>query len=370
MKIVFLCKRRYMNKDVIMDRYARLYEMPRKLAQLGHQVECFSFSYQSVSDSGTWPHQVDNGRLVWHSRFGKGLLPVRLMRHLLELDAFLRDFQPDVVIAASDIPNVVLGRVMAHRHGARFVADLYDNFESFPQSKIPGFCSVFRWAVRRADVVTCVSPTLMGLVKDSYRVTGKVLFLPSTIDDAVFTRLDKTLAREKLGLPGGAKLIGTAGALYREKGIADLYGAWDCLKYDEDLHLVLAGPQNGSISIPDGERVHYLGSIDHKQVATLFNALDVGVMCIPDDRFGQYCFPQKAYEMLACGLPVVSSKVGAMAALLEETPNTLYEFGDSVALAGSIASQLLEKQLPDISIKDWTEVIAEAELEIRKLLES
>jgi hypothetical protein len=38
MRVVFLCKRRYMAKDVIVDRYARLNEIPRQLANLGHQV--------------------------------------------------------------------------------------------------------------------------------------------------------------------------------------------------------------------------------------------------------------------------------------------------------------------------------------------
>ena len=38
MRIAFLCKRRYMGKDVIDDRYGRLYEFPFQLARLGHEV--------------------------------------------------------------------------------------------------------------------------------------------------------------------------------------------------------------------------------------------------------------------------------------------------------------------------------------------
>jgi hypothetical protein len=38
MRIAFLCKRQYMGKDVILDRYARLYEIPYQLARLGHTV--------------------------------------------------------------------------------------------------------------------------------------------------------------------------------------------------------------------------------------------------------------------------------------------------------------------------------------------
>jgi len=35
MKIAFLCKRRYMDKDVVADRYGRLYEIPYQLSRLG-----------------------------------------------------------------------------------------------------------------------------------------------------------------------------------------------------------------------------------------------------------------------------------------------------------------------------------------------
>ena len=42
-----------MSKDVILDKYARLYEIPNQLAHLGHQVECFCLSYQSHNE-GTW----------------------------------------------------------------------------------------------------------------------------------------------------------------------------------------------------------------------------------------------------------------------------------------------------------------------------
>lgn len=38
MRIAYLCKRQYMSHDVIVDRYARLYEQPRQLALRGHEV--------------------------------------------------------------------------------------------------------------------------------------------------------------------------------------------------------------------------------------------------------------------------------------------------------------------------------------------
>ena len=66
MRIAFLCKRRYMSKDVILDRYARLYEIPRQLALLGHEVLGLCMSYQNAAP-GQWTHDAAPGTLQWES---------------------------------------------------------------------------------------------------------------------------------------------------------------------------------------------------------------------------------------------------------------------------------------------------------------
>ncbi|HEY3520428.1 MAG TPA: glycosyltransferase, partial [Rhodanobacteraceae bacterium] len=138
MRIAFLCKRRYMSKDVIVDRYARLYEIPFQLAKLGHEVRGYCLSY-GVATEGEWEHEAAPGKLHWESRsLGRWKLPTLatyphyVLRHV-------RGFRPDMIIGASDIPHVVLGAWVAKRLGVPFAADLYDNFEGFGQARIPGF---------------------------------------------------------------------------------------------------------------------------------------------------------------------------------------------------------------------------------------
>ena len=73
MRIAFLCKRRYMGKDVIDDRYARLYEIPYQLAECGHDVLGLCLSYYRDSE-GEWQHPTHTGNLAvvnvpanWHA---------------------------------------------------------------------------------------------------------------------------------------------------------------------------------------------------------------------------------------------------------------------------------------------------------------
>lgn len=46
MRVVVLTKRQYTNRDVIDDRYGRLWEIPLGLAREGHEVTCVCLSYR------------------------------------------------------------------------------------------------------------------------------------------------------------------------------------------------------------------------------------------------------------------------------------------------------------------------------------
>lgn len=368
MRIAFLCKRRYMSKDVILDRYARLYEMPYQLARLGHDVHGWCLSYGNA-EQGAWEHEAEPGRLRWEScSCGNWRLPL-LAGYPRRLLRRLRSFAPDLVIGASDIPHVALGAWLAHRLRVAFVADLYDNFEGFGQARIPGFVPALRHAVCGADLVTTTSAPLRDFVIDTYKTRGVVVAMPSTVDKAIFHPRDKLDCRRKLGLPEDARLIGTAGGLTRDKGIAALYAAWDRLKDDmPNLHLVLAGPHKASLPPPHHERVHDLGAIPHERVAELFSALDVGIISILDTPFGRYCFPQKAYEMLACGLPVAATRIGVMTDLLASTPQALYRPDDAGDLARVVLALVAKPTRPEVVIKDWAQIIGGLERKLRALV--
>jgi teichuronic acid biosynthesis glycosyltransferase TuaC len=247
--------------------------------------------------------------------------------------------------------------------------NLYDNFESFGLARIPGSVHAFRRAVRQADAVTCTSRTLAQHVRDTYRARGTVIAMPSTVDKDTFRVRDKAECRRSLGVPEHAKLIGTAGGLHADKGVATLYEAYARLAADDpSLHLVLAGPTDKRLLPPTGPRVHHLGCLPHRQVAMLFSALDVGVIYLRDTPFGRFCFPQKAYEMAACGLPIVAAEVGDMCHLLANHPKSLYRPDDAGDLAESVCEQLRAPQAPAVQIDDWRTIVNELEPMLYRLL--
>jgi glycosyltransferase involved in cell wall biosynthesis len=368
MRIAFLCKRRYMSKDVILDRYARLYEFPFQLAKLGHTVGGFCLSYQG-HDRIEESHGALPGHLHWESRsLGRLVLP-SLVGYSHALLRRLRNFAPDLLIGASDIPHVVLSAWLARQLKVPYAVDLYDNFEGFGQARIPGMVSALRKAVRHASLVTTTSAPLKELVTTVYRARCEVISMPSTVDTSIFRPMERLACRKSLDLPATVPLIGTAGGLYQDKGVETLYKAWKIVKRQHSIvRLVLAGPVDAHLPPPVDDRVHYLGSLPHARTAELFNALDVGAICIRDTPFGRYCFPQKAHEMLACGLPVAAADVGAMPDLLAETSSCLYQADNPESLASVLLAQLENPIASTVAIDDWEKLIGSIEPKLAKLI--
>lgn len=369
MRISFLCKRRYMGKDVIDDRYARLYEIPYQLARLGHEVHGWCLGYQGQAATEC-QHEASPGHLSWSAHSLAGTKLFDLLRYPNRLQSELRRFAPQLLIGASDIPHVALTHWLSKRLGVPYVVDLYDNFEGFGQARIPGMTAVLHRSVREAKLVMTTSELLASLVRDKYQAKGEVIALPSTIDKARFRPLDSIECRHALGLPMNARLIGTAGGLHADKGVGTVYAAWQQIASElPDAHLVLAGPLDRTLKPPQGERVHYLGELPHARMPELFSALDVGMIYLRETAFGRYCFPQKAYEMLACGLPVIAARVGAMVNLFADAPENLYRPDDADDLARCIRHQLGRPNRSQHEIEDWATVVGKLEPRLRALME-
>lgn len=358
-----------MSKDVILDRYARLYEIPNQLALLGHEIECFCLSYQS-HEEGFWDETNSEKKLKWYSKSYIGIQKAKILTYPFHLLDKLKKYQPDLIVAASDIPHIVMGSWCAKKLRVSFAVDLYDNFEGFGQAKIPGMKKLLRKAVCNAQLITTTSQPLAEFVLEEYQAKGNIISMPSTIDKTIFYPDDKMQARKKLGLKKDRKYIGTAGGLYKDKGIKVIYDAWEVIKeIVPDVDLVLAGPFESDCPPPNDNRIHYLGSLTHQDVATLFQALDVGIISILDTPFGRYCFPQKAYEMLACNLSVVVASIGEMKHLFAQEPNMLFEAENSDDLAKKIRLQLSRPIQHHICIEDWSMIIRSLEPKLKALID-
>lgn len=304
----------------------------------------------------------NNVQVMWHSMNAGRLKIPGLIRYVRCAKRLIRDFKPDVILACADSFYGIIGTRLAKKMGTRCVFDLYDNFASFGSAYVPGVLPLYRLAVRTAEGVTCVSSALKGLVTKRYGRTRPTVVISNAIQTGVFYPRDKNTCRHLLGLPTHATIIGTAGALYRNRGIGALLRGFEQLAaQDSAIHLALAGPRDKTFRSASVDRVHDLGILSPEKVPLLINALDVAVVCNRDSAFGRYCFPQKAYEIMACRIPLVAAGVGTMEELLAAHPESLFAPNNATDLARAVRTQLRTPRVCDMKIPTWDDMAARLE---------
>jgi glycosyltransferase involved in cell wall biosynthesis len=358
-----------MGKDLLDDRFGRFRELPLGLARLGHDVKGIALGYhrkeeETVIDADS----SGNGRVHWLSIGAHGLVP-RLSRFVARSTQFARDFKPDVIWACSDAYHVIYGVWLAHHTRAKCVIDLYDNFEAFGATKVPGVLSLFRHCVKTADGATCFSKRLADHIAGKYPRSKPTAVVESAVRKELFYPQIQTECRRRLGLPRNARIVGTAGALDSSRGIETLFQGFELLaSRHADIHLAVAGPRNRRVQIPTGARMHDLGVLDYEAVPTFINALDLSIICYRHSPQGEYSFPQKAYEILACRAPLIAAAVGSMNELLAEYPQCLYEPESPASLAEAIQRQLDARTIVDVAIPSWSDSAKELETFLAAIL--
>lgn len=341
-----------MRKDVIDDRYGRMYEMPFELSRMGINVSCFSLSYIS---KGSFNKSIFTG-LKWTAEDFNAKNPFGLISLLRKINSEIKSIQPVAIIATSDVIHLALAQHISQRENIPLISDLYDNFESYGLSKLPFVNLFYRRALKNSTVVICVSKPLSVHVAQYCDELTRIEVIENAVDKDIFKPLLKGSSRAELNLPGDAILIGTAGALHESRGIEVLYRAFRQIhKENSNVHLVLAGRSSKKVPIPDLNNVHYLGELTHDRVACLYNALDIAIVPLTGTAFGKFCYPQKACEILACKRPLLASSVGIMKDMLIEYPECLFEDGDVGGLVDRIFIQLRSPVTPNVNVHSWKE---------------
>ena len=353
MKILVFTKRTYTGRDLLDDRYGRMWEIPYWLARDGHQIRGLASDYHGRGDNQI--KEVEGLPLAWRSLLLGSPPLVGLARYLRELAEAIIAFRPDVIWVSSDVYHVILGVRLGSRYGIPVVVDLYDNYESFGAVRgMPGARWLFRRSLARAAAVSCVSEPLARKVATHLRDVEKVAIVENAVDPKVFRHLRKHECRRRHGLPEDDLLVGVAGALSASRGIDVVAAACRILREQGlPVRLAVAGPRDRDYQGPTGDEGYDLGMLPPRVVPSFLNSLDVAVVSNIDSAFGRYCFPVKFYEALACGVPLATASVGAIRELLGSNSGLLFEPGDAVGLASVIRQQLAVPEHPELTVPSW-----------------
>ncbi len=184
-----------------------------------------------------------------------------------------------------------------------------------------------RWALRQADLLITVSEAARDSIVKTFGVRREAVdVVPDAADDA-FHPLDRQFdgrrALAKYRIADNARIILHVGGLSPHKNLVTLVDAYARLireKGSEDVTLVLVGDFQGDVfysSYPAlrqhvnrlglVDRVIFTGFVPDSELIYLYNAAQMLVMPSFDEGFGL-----PAVEAMACGIPVIASRTGAL----------------------------------------------------------
>lgn len=193
---------------------------------------------------------------------------------------------------------------------------------------------------------TCVSKQMEDWLVNHIRVNKPIKQIYNGIDTSKFrpvTADEKARLPRMLGLPENTPFVGVVGRLDPIKDHACLFKAFQMLKTvfpKVQLLVVGDGPERERLEKISVEGIRFLGRRD--DIDQILPTLDVFVL--PSKNEG---ISNTVLEAMACGLPVVASRVGGNPELIDNNENgMLFPSGDSETLAAIVQSYL---QYPEIA---------------------
>jgi glycosyltransferase involved in cell wall biosynthesis len=187
-----------------------------------------------------------------------------------------------------------------------------------------------RWAIRQAHLVTTVSQSARQALIEQFGIRAEIIRVIPDAADPAFRPLGRDPGTPsvlaKYGLYGTERFILYVGGLSPHKNLTTLIDAYArLLRRNEygDVRLVLVGDFQGDVffsSYPGlremahesglASRVSFTGYVPDAELVHLYNAAQVLVLPSFDEGFGL-----PVLEAMACGTPVVASRIPALLGL-------------------------------------------------------
>ena len=264
--------------------------------------------------------------------------------HIWKIRRIVKEKKIDVILSTNVLPSFA-----ANLSGSPIVFDYLDHLEESASIYYPGSAlgeivkyvvSFFtKFNLRHARSVITVTRELreylLGVgVKD-------IAVIPNGVDTNVLRPLSMSEAKSSLGLSG--TVLGYVGSLEHWVDLEMVIAALPHL----DATLLVVGPglftdygegiKKMAEDLGVAERVVYTGAVPYNELSRYISAMDIGLNPLKMMKKNEYAAGGKVFNYLACGRPVLSSRMISLERLLGDE---IYYYDDVESFVSQVKSIL------------------------------
>lgn len=205
--------------------------------------------------------------------------------------------------------------LLVELHGTHYFQPIRPGFAGQVEYRLYRFLSVFAFRVARR--IRSLSQHMTKHLGDTYgsQIASKAVVVPTRVNTGVFCRTRLTYRRS-----GPLRII-SVGGLFENKNHAALIDALAASSLDFELTIVGTGPEREALidqitRLELHARVKLAGNLDHPTLASELNLHDVYVHYSKAEGLSRAIL-----EAMACGCPVITTRVGFIDGVLEDGRN-------------------------------------------------
>lgn len=242
------------------------------------------------------------------------------------IDLIIKEFKPSIFQAYTATPDGYVGLILRKKYNIPLICSFRgSDIDNYPKYDQFTYC-LTKKVILESDQITTVSNALKIVAEGIGKPKKEIQIVYNGCDSKMFSynKKERLRIRKKLRISLKKTVIIFVGKLAKSKGIFELLTAFIKLNYKySDLYLILIGNISERTVLDKiissnyaNNKIHLVGEIPQNEIPYWLSASDIFVF--PTYNEG---LPNALMEAMACGLPVVATKVGGIPEVVRDGQN-------------------------------------------------
>lgn len=242
-----------------------------------------------------------------------------------------------------------LGVLLKYLYGAKLVYDTHEletevNGSRGTRKKLAKFMEML--LIKKADMVLAVSENIADWYVNEYNIKRPEVILNAP---KLFEQKKTNYFRENLGIKDDSVIVLYQGGLPKGRGVGLLLNAFK-LREDDKVVIVFMGYGELEEEIRKASslknNIFFHPAVAPEVVLEYTSSADIGISFIENTCLSYYyCLPNKLFEYVMAGLPVIISNMKEMREMVEKYDMGIVAKDESIYAINSVIDKILESDI-------------------------